>query len=83
MEYVTQCVVGPPRLISLGSWEAVLHSGKKLPSLRDRAKKQAFTTGWQMEKKITKDTNGNNNTYPRGLSWGLKEMCSTWNTIDL
>lgn len=32
---------------------------------------------------ITRGLNGNNNIYPRGLSWGLKEMCSAWNTIDL
>lgn len=32
---------------------------------------------------IARGLNGNNNIYPRGLSWGLKEMCSAWNTIDL
>ena len=71
-----------PSLLSLGSWEAVLCRGKK--AFKSERELGAGSPHLVADfGQITRYLNGNNNTYPIGLSWGLKEMHSAWNTTDL
>lgn len=83
MEQDIEWASGMPMLFRLGSWEAVLHSGKMPSHQRERTGSSCRQVASADLELIIRVINGNYNIYPTGLSWGLKEMHSAWNTTDL